>query len=172
MKGNGTDIRYALTDSPIDRMLVAATARGVCAVFFGDDDAELAQELHNDFPEAALTRDDAGLSARVAQVSACFGPAPDAPGAVPLDVPNGGFHAAAWLALQTIPRGETRTYGQIAAELGRPGGAISVGQACARNPVSLVIPCHRVLRTGGGLGGYRWGLERKQRLLALERGAD
>ena len=168
--GRAARIRYTLADSPLDRMLVAATARGVCAVFFGADDRELTESLAADFPHAAPVRDDSGLGALADRVVARFGAAPVS-GDPPLDVRATAFRARVWRALRAIPRGETRTYAEIAAAAGAPGAARAAGSACAANPASLLIPCHRALRADGGLGGYRWGLERKKRLLAIERAA-
>ncbi len=160
-------IRYAIADCPLDRMLVAATPLGVCAVFFGADDRALRAALEADFPDAPLTRDDAGLAEPVSGVVAHFDR--EAAGDLPLDVRGTAFRERVWRALREIPRGETRTYAEIAAAIGAPGAARAVGSACAANPVSLVIPCHRALRADGGAGGYRWGVERKERLLAIER---
>ncbi len=167
--GRGAEIRYALADCPLDRMLVAATARGICAVYFGADDRALCGELAAEFPHAALARDDEGLGALAARVAAHLGTVPVS-GDISLDVRASAFQARVWRALQDIPRGETRTYREIAAAIGAPRAARAVGRACATNPASLVIPCHRAVRADGGLGGYRWGLERKERLLAIERG--
>lgn len=166
--GRGAAIRYAIADCPLDRVLAAATERGVCAVFFGADDEALAAELAADFPHAVLTRDDAGLGALTARIAARIAGDPPA-GDLPLDVYATAFQARVWRALQAIPRGETRGYAAIAASIGAPGAARAVGGACAANPASLLIPCHRALRGDGGLGGYRWGIDRKRKLLAIER---
>ena len=169
--GRGARIRYAFADCPLDRMLAAATERGVCAVFFGADDGALRAELEAEFPLAKLERDESGLGGPVERIVARFASAPAA-GDLPLDLRATAFQARVWRALQAIPRGETRSYAEIAAALGKPRAARAVGAACAANPVSLVVPCHRAARADGGLGGYRWGLERKERLLAIERGAE
>ena len=167
-RGRSAAIRYALAGCALDRALVAATARGICAVFFGDDDRALAAALATEFPYARRLRDDAALAAPVAGVVGRLEDAPAA-GDLPLDVRATAFQARVWRALRAIPRGETRSYADIAAQIGAPGAARAVGGACAANPASLLIPCHRAVRGDGGLGGYRWGIERKARLLALER---
>ena len=167
--GRGMRIRFACADSPAGRLLVAATERGLCAVQLGEDDDALETALRREFPEAEIAADAAGLGALVAAVLARLdaGPSP----ALPLDVRATAFEQQVWAALQEIPPGTTRTYGEVAAALGRPGAARAVARACAANPVALVVPCHRVVRGDGGLGGYRWGEERKRRLLARERRA-
>ncbi|HEX5759869.1 MAG TPA: bifunctional DNA-binding transcriptional regulator/O6-methylguanine-DNA methyltransferase Ada [Thermoanaerobaculia bacterium] len=165
--GPGVRIRFACADSPVGRLLVAATERGLCAVMLGDDDDALEAGLRGEFPQAEVAADSEGLGATVAAVLASLdggGPSP----ALPLDVRATAFEQRVWAALQEIPPGATRTYGEVAAALGRPGAARAVGRACAANPVALVVPCHRVVRGDGGLGGYRWGEERKRRLLARE----
>jgi AraC family transcriptional regulator of adaptative response/methylated-DNA-[protein]-cysteine methyltransferase len=125
--------------------------------------------LDDEFPAASIRRDRDGLEADVAMVLESLETG-TAPASLPLDVRASAFQAQVWEALRAIPVGETRTYGQIAETLGIPRGARAVGRACATNPVSLVIPCHRAVRNDGGLGGYRWGLERKKALLEKERG--
>ncbi|MDP6516823.1 MAG: bifunctional DNA-binding transcriptional regulator/O6-methylguanine-DNA methyltransferase Ada [Alphaproteobacteria bacterium] len=166
--GRGAAIRFAIVDSPLDRLLVAATERGVCAVYLGADDADLAEELQAEFPEAERRRDDDALGAWVAAVlGQITGQVPH--DALPLDVRASAFQMRVWQALQAIPAGAVRSYGDIADAIGSPGAARAVGGACAANPVSLVVPCHRAVRADGGLGGYRWGLERKQALIARER---
>ncbi len=167
-RGRSAAIRYALADCALDRAFIAATARGICAVFFGDDDRALAAALATEFPHARRLRDDAALAAPVANIVARLQGAPAA-GDLPLDVRATAFRARVWRALRAIPRGETRSYADIAAQIGAPGAARAVGGACAANPASLLIPCHRAVRGDGGLGGYRWGIERKARLLAMER---
>jgi AraC family transcriptional regulator of adaptative response/methylated-DNA-[protein]-cysteine methyltransferase len=167
--GRGAEISFAIADSDLGRLLVAATERGVCAVYLGDDDARLEDELRNEFPAASIERDREGLEADIAMVLESLETG-TAPASLPLDVRASAFQAQVWEALRAIPVGETRTYGQIAETLGIPRGARAVGRACATNPVSLVIPCHRAVRNDSGLGGYRWGLERKRALLEKERG--
>ena len=165
--GEGMTMNYATTGSPIGQILVAATERGICAVSIGEDDAALEQSLTAEYPRATIRRDDDALRPYVDSVLTYLRDRTSL-GALPLDVVGTPFQYEVWQALQTIPTGERRTYGQIAATLGHPKGARAVARACAANPVALVIPCHRVVRSDGGSGGYRWGAERKQALLANE----
>jgi AraC family transcriptional regulator of adaptative response/methylated-DNA-[protein]-cysteine methyltransferase len=166
--GNGVEIHYAIVASPLGRLLVATTARGVCAVRMGDTDAELERELRAEFPAATIERDDASLQETVKQVLSHLTdnePHLD----LPLDIRATAFQRQVWEKLRAIPYGETVSYAEVAKALGKPGAVRAVGRACATNPVALVIPCHRVVREDKSLGGYRWGLERKQKLLELER---
>lgn len=160
---------YTIVDSPLGRLLAASSARGLCLVGLADDDAGLERELHRAYPQAQLRRDDGGLAAIAAALTAYLvgrGPCPE----LPLDLPGTPFQRRVWEALRAIPYGETRSYRQIAEGLGLgPGAARAVGGACAANPVALVIPCHRAVGSDGRLQGFRWGLERKRALLALER---
>ncbi len=166
--GKGAEMRFAIAASPLDRLLVAATATGIAFLAFGDDDAALEAELRAEFPLAEIARDDAVLGAWVAAVvSLLEGAMPHA--GLPLDVRATAFQRRVWTELMKIPAGATRTYSEIAQRLGKPGAQRAVGRACATNPVSLLIPCHRAIREDGGLGGYRWGLDRKQTLIAAER---
>ena len=165
--GRGLRLAYAMADSPLDRLLVAASERGVCALYLGDDDPALAGELEREFPFAERRHDPAALGGWLDQALAAIDDE-GAARALPLDVRASAFQARVWTALRAIPRGETRTYGEIAVAIGTAGAARAVGSACGRNPVSVVVPCHRALRGDGGLGGYRWGLARKRRLLAAE----
>jgi len=166
--GAGAKIVYALVDSPLDRLLVAATERGICFVSLGQEDARLLQALHDEFPAATTIEPDEAALAPAVEVLVAYleGELPHLD--LPLDVRATAFQRRVWQALLTIPSGETRTYSDIAKTLGLPRGQRAVGRACATNPVSLVIPCHRALRVDGGLGGYRWGLDRKKALIALE----
>jgi AraC family transcriptional regulator of adaptative response/methylated-DNA-[protein]-cysteine methyltransferase len=167
--GKGAEIAFAVADCALGRLLVAATTRGVCAVSLGDSAATLEEALRADYPAAAIRRDDGALAAHVeAVLDHLDGATP--PPALPLDVRATAFQWQVWQRLCAIPPGETRTYAQIAAEVGRPKAARAVGRACATNPVSLVVPCHRAVGSGGGLTGYRWGVARKEALLARERG--
>jgi AraC family transcriptional regulator of adaptative response/methylated-DNA-[protein]-cysteine methyltransferase len=148
-------------------VLVAATERGVCAVELGANRSALLRRLRAEFPKAQVQPGDARLRRWVAAILRDLtgrGPA----AALPLDVRATVFQAQVWRALQTIPSGETRTYQQVAAGIGRPRAVRAVAQACAANPVALLVPCHRVVRTGGALAGYRWGVARKQALLLRE----
>ncbi len=170
--GKGETIRYALAESPLGPMLVAATARGLCAVCFGDDEPALLAELHSRYPAAETKQMDRELSYAVAAVIAAIAEHPRAE-ALPLDVRCSAFQLRVWRALRAIPRGETRSYGQIAEQIGQPGAARAVGRAIGSNPLAVLVPCHRVIGANGTLTGWRWGLERKQTLLALEQeGAD
>lgn len=171
--GEGAVISYAIASSPYGRLLVASTQRGICAVYLGDNDAFLEKELGNDFPAAAIARDDAALKARVASVlQRLDGRKPTQINAkdLPLDLRATTFQWRVWQALTEIPAGQTRSYGEIAARIGKPKAARAVGRACATNPVSIIVPCHRAVGSGGALTGYRWGVARKKKLLAEEAG--
>jgi AraC family transcriptional regulator of adaptative response/methylated-DNA-[protein]-cysteine methyltransferase len=166
--GAAMQIRYTLAACPLGRLLLAGTERGICALYLGDDDAKLEAELASEFPAAVVQRDDEGLSAWAHElVSHLHGQQPHLD--LPLDVRATAFQWRVWQQLQAIPYGSTRSYSDIARALGQPTAARAVARACATNPVSLVIPCHRVVREGGALGGYRWGLDRKQALLDHEK---
>ena len=168
--GGGAAISYTVAESPLGWLLVAGTAKGLCAVRLGDSPGALEAELTSEFPAAVVTRDDAGLGAPVTTLlSYLHGAQPHLE--LPLDIRATAFQQQVWRALQAIPAGSTRSYGEVAAAIGRPAAARAVARACATNPVALVIPCHRVIREDGNMGGYRWGLERKRRLLAQEAGA-
>ena len=170
--GAGAQIDFTTVASDYGRVLVAATSKGIAAVFLGDDDRALERDLKRDFPAADLKRNDQTLGARVKGVLArLYGRKPsalDAPD-VPLDIVGTAFQWKVWKALTEIPPGETRTYGEIAARIGAPAAARAVGRACATNRAAGVIPCHRAVASDGRLNGYRWGLARKERLLAAER---
>lgn len=166
--GQGARIAWTTAGCVLGRVLVAETDAGVCFVAFGDDDTALAAELADEFPRAAeIRRDDAALGASLAAVlDRLDGHAPHP--ALPLDIRATAFQRRVWHALAAIPEGETRTYSEIARSLDVPGAQRAVGRACATNPVSVLIPCHRAVREDGGLGGYRWGLARKKMLIARE----
>lgn len=170
--GLGATIDYTTVDSVYGRVLVAATRKGIAAVFLGDSDNKLERELRQDFPAADISRNDGALGPRVKGVLArLYGRKPtalDAPD-VPLDIVGTAFQWKVWKALTDIPAGETRTYGDIAKRIGAPGSARAVGRACATNQAAGVIPCHRAVGASGALTGYRWGVARKERLLAEER---
>jgi AraC family transcriptional regulator of adaptative response/methylated-DNA-[protein]-cysteine methyltransferase len=165
----GESIRWTVAPIPEGVALVGATARGLCSVLMGRDVEVLAGELHAEFPFASIARDDAGLSALAGLVSdlALGRRRPDAD-TLPLDVHATAFRRRVWEALRRIPAGQTRSYGEIAVEVGIPGAARAVGTACAENPVPIVVPCHRVVAANGRLGGYSGGLARKRQLLAAE----
>jgi AraC family transcriptional regulator of adaptative response/methylated-DNA-[protein]-cysteine methyltransferase len=169
--GAGARISYALADSALGRLLVAATERGVCFVSLGDADASLEQALAREYPAADIQRDDARLGAWLGAIARHLGGDP-AQLDLPLDVRATTFQWRVWQVLRAIPYGDTRSYSQVAEALGEPNAARAVARACATNPVALVIPCHRVVRAGGEMGGYRWGEGRKQALLAREREQD
>ena len=167
--GRGERIRFTITPSPIGRLLVAATDRGICAVQLGDDDGRLEAGLRQEYPEASLERDPSGLLEGWVRAVLAAIEAPTVAERVPLDLAGTPFQRRVWTALQQIPPGETRTYAEVARAVGRPRAVRAVAAACARNDVALLIPCHRVIRSDGELGGYRWGVARKRRLLARER---
>jgi AraC family transcriptional regulator, regulatory protein of adaptative response / methylated-DNA-[protein]-cysteine methyltransferase len=166
--GQGMQITYTVVTSPLGHLLVAATERGMCAVSLGDDATALEAELRAEYPAATLVRNDANLGGAVTAILAYLeGNTPNLD--LPLDVQATAFQRQVWQALQGIPYGETRTYRELAEALGKPGASRAVGRACATNPVSLIVPCHRALGSDGKLHGFRWGLQRKQALLDLER---
>lgn len=173
--GAGIAIRYTTARTPLGRVLVAATTRGICAVALGNDDAQLLTGLRAEFPHAQLTRIDAGrdewLAAVLARVAGEFaaGPETRATGSLPpIDVVASAFQWRVWQALTRIPAGETRSYADIARAIGQPRAARAVGLACGANKLAFIVPCHRVVRADGSLGGWRWGVARKQRLLKAE----
>lgn len=160
-------IRFGTAASAMGRVLVAATELGICAASIGDNDGALEAALRSEFPRAAIARDDEAvrdwLDAMLEHLRQRRGIV-----ALPLDVMGTPFQRSVWRALRAIPEGERRSYAEVAAEIGKPSAARAVAAACAANPVALVIPCHRVVRGDGGLGGYRWGVERKRALLNAE----
>ena len=164
----GVEIDFTVADSPLGRLLLAATTRGVCRVMIGDSDRELEKDLRVEYPNATVRRNDRILSAQVRSLlDHLRGTSPHVE--LPLDVRATAFQWRVWCHLQAIPYGETRTYSEVAAAIGKPTATRAVARACATNPVALLIPCHRVVGTDGSLRGYRWGVERKQRLIADER---
>lgn len=166
--GKGMHIHYTIVECPLGHLLVAGTERGLCFVSLDDKPDHLEAELFAEYPAADIIRDEADLGDWVTAILRYIeGEQPHLD--LPLDVRATAFQWRVWMELQNIPYGETRTYSQIAAAIGNPKAARAVGSACANNPVSLVIPCHRAVREDGGLGGYRWGLERKESLLEQER---
>lgn len=167
-KGASSAIRYTVVECALGRLLLAGTERGVCAVYLGDGEGELETELAREFSSARRTRDDAGLAEWAEQVRLYLSNSELALD-LPLDVRATAFQWRVWQHLRTIPRGTTQTYTQVATALGQPTAARAVARACATNPVSVVIPCHRVVREDGNLAGYRWGLHRKRRLLEHEK---
>jgi AraC family transcriptional regulator of adaptative response/methylated-DNA-[protein]-cysteine methyltransferase len=165
--GAGMAIRYATAATPLGRLLVASTERGVCAVSLGDDDARLVEELRAEYPRASVEPDGEGARGLVAGIAKAVAGEADLRN-VPLDLRGTAFQQRVWTALRAIPRGETRSYAEVAAAIGRPGASRAVAGACAGNRVALLVPCHRVVRAGGEPGGYRWGAERKRALLEGE----
>jgi AraC family transcriptional regulator, regulatory protein of adaptative response / methylated-DNA-[protein]-cysteine methyltransferase len=169
--GRGMTIAYTVTPSPLGAMLVAATPRGICRVALGAGAAELETALRGEFPAAEIHRDRGELGRWVGAILRHLeGKEPHLD--LPLDVRATAFQRQVWEALRRIPYGRTRSYGEIARSIGRPRATRAVAQACATNPAAIVIPCHRVVRSDGDLGGYRWGVERKKKLLARESNAD
>jgi len=173
--GTGIAIRYTTLRVAVGTLLVAASERGICAVALGDNESKLVADLRTEFPRAAMERVDAGrdewLAAMIERVSAQIGiDQPSGDVTVPVDIRATAFQWRVWQALQRIPHGETRSYTQIAAEIGAPRAVRAVASACARNRLAVVVPCHRVIRADGSLGGYRWGMARKRALLDHEAG--
>src|SRR5450631_2830800 len=160
-------IRYTCVHSPLGRMLIAATERGVCAIQFARSDGELLEGLKREFPFATRKADEGGLKSWVsALLNHMRGKKLDA--SLPLDIRATAFQRRVWTYLQSIPFGATRSYSQVAKGIGRPTAVRAVARACATNPVAVAIPCHRVVREDGSMGGYRWGIERKKALLGME----
>jgi len=169
--GKGMKIGYTIAKSPLGKVLVAATERGVSAVYLGDKDSELVAELRGEYPQAEIVAAPDGYQRWVREiVQRTEGGQPQVE--LPLDLQATAFQRRVWQELQRIPRGATRTYAQVAQAVGRPKAVRAVARACATNPVSVVVPCHRVIRGDGNLAGYRWGLSRKERLLEQERAAS
>jgi AraC family transcriptional regulator of adaptative response/methylated-DNA-[protein]-cysteine methyltransferase len=166
--GAGETIRYAVASSPLGLVLVATTERGLCAVLFADSEGEAAIDLRERFPQAVLRRDDAGLGEAVREVLGAMRENAAA-ATLPFHVRATAFQQRVWRALLAIPRGETRTYAEIAEAVGSPKSVRAVGTACGANMLAVVVPCHRVVGAAGKLTGYRWGVERKRQLLAMER---
>lgn len=168
--GRGVRIRFAVGQCSLGAILVAATDRGVCAVSVGDDPDALVRDLQDDFSEALLVPGDGDFEDWVAKVVGCV----EHPGRgldLPLEIRGTAFQQRVWRALTEIPAGTTVTYTDVAERIGAPGAARAVARACAVNPIAVAIPCHRVVRRDGGLAGYRWGVERKRRLLEREQGS-
>lgn len=165
--GEAQTIRFAVGACSLGALLVAETARGLCEVALGDDPEALVHALERRFPKAELVGGDAAFEARVAQVASLV-EEPRRPVELPLDIRGTAFQQRVWRALQTIPPGETVSYSGLAERIGRPTAARAVARACATNTLAVVVPCHRVVRTDGGLSGYRWGIERKRALLERE----
>lgn len=169
--GENMDITWVCGDGPLGRCLVAESERGICAVLPGDSDGSLYDQLASLFPNARLHPGDEVFRLRVAQVFSHLNDHRQ-PFSLPLDLRGTAFQLQVWQALRQIPAGETRSYGQVAQSIGRPRAVRAVASACAANKLALVIPCHRVVREGGALSGYRWGTARKALLLAREASSE
>jgi AraC family transcriptional regulator of adaptative response/methylated-DNA-[protein]-cysteine methyltransferase len=165
--GARAEIRFAVGECSLGSILVAQSERGVCAILLGDDPEALVRDLENRFPKATLIGGDAEFEKLVAQVIG-FVEAPRLGLNLPLDVRGTAFQQRVWHALRAIPPGTSASYTEIAKWIGSPKSVRAVAQACAANSLAVAIPCHRVVRTDGGLSGYRWGVERKRALLERE----
>jgi AraC family transcriptional regulator of adaptative response/methylated-DNA-[protein]-cysteine methyltransferase len=168
--GRGSTIRFAVAQCTLGALLVAESDQGVCAILLGDEPGLLVEELQDRFSQADLVGADPGFEQRIAQVVGLI----EAPGIgleLPLDLRGTAFQRRVWAALRRIPAGETISYAALASRIGQPRAARAVAAACAANPVAVLVPCHRVVRTDGTLSGYRWGVERKRALLTRERSA-
>jgi AraC family transcriptional regulator, regulatory protein of adaptative response / methylated-DNA-[protein]-cysteine methyltransferase len=172
-RGDGAEMAYTIVDSALGRLLVAGTQLGICFAAMGESDQTLAAELRGDYPRALIRvadpnrREDARIGQWVdalAKFVAGHSPMPTPP----MDIRGTPFQFLVWDQLRAIPQGETRSYSEIARRIGRPRAIRAVGTANGANPVSIIIPCHRAIRASGHLGGYRWGLERKRKLLEME----
>jgi len=160
-------IRYACADSPLGRMLVAATDKGVCSIQFARSDGELIEGLKREFPFAVRKPDEGGLQTWIGTLLEKIS-GRELNAALPLDIRATAFQRRVWIYLQSIPSGMTRSYGQVAKAIGQPSASRAVARACATNPVAVAIPCHRVVREDGNISGYRWGVQRKKKLLEIE----
>ncbi len=165
--GAGTRIAFAVVPCALGRLLVAATERGICRIGIGDDAPALERGLRAEFPAATIARDDDTLRSWVAEITAHLD-GRQTHLDLPIDVRATAFQRRVWEALRKIPYGSTRSYSQVARAVGNPKATRAVARACATNPVAIVVPCHRVVREDGDLGGYRWGVERKRALLKQE----
>lgn len=167
--GEGVDIQYAVTASPVGRILVAWTARGLCSVRIGDSKSAVVESLRAEFPKAICKSTSELSPFAAAMLEHVTGERPEID--LPLDIRATAFQLRVWRALKEIPYGETRSYSEVADSIGAPRAARAVARACATNPVALAIPCHRVVRNDGSLGGYGFGVARKEMLLATEKRA-
>ncbi len=171
--GDGAEIAYAIVDSALGRLLVACTERGICFAAMGEADRTLVAELVGDYPRATIRvadpnrRDDSRIGLWADALAGYIAGRSKMP-TPPMDIRGTPFQFAVWDQLRAIPAGETRSYSEIAQRIGRPRAIRAVGTANGANPVSIIIPCHRAIRASGHLGGYRWGLERKRKLLEME----
>jgi AraC family transcriptional regulator, regulatory protein of adaptative response / methylated-DNA-[protein]-cysteine methyltransferase len=166
--GGGMQIHYTIANSPLGRLLVGATDRGISALYLGEADANLEKALRSEYPRAEIQRDRSGMQGWVEKILLHLaGRLPDLQ--LPTDVQATAFQRRVWEELRRIPYGVTKTYSQVARAIGRPSAVRAVARACATNPTSIIVPCHRVVREDGSLSGYRWGIERKQALLEKEK---
>lgn len=165
--GAGLVIRYAFAPSALGLVLAGATDAGLCCAMLADDEAILTAALRDEFPSADLRRDEAAVGERAARIAAYVDGIGDMP-RLPLDLQGTAFQRRVWEALLRIPAGATATYSDVAREIGAPTSQRAVANACGDNHLAIVVPCHRVVRTDGGLGGYKWGVDRKRRLLERE----
>ncbi len=165
--GKGESVRYVVVASPLGRLLVAATSKGICAVKIGATAGALETDLRREFPDAEVGGADRKLTTWVEGIVQSLKHGAADP-RLPLDVRATAFQRRVWRELQRIPRGVTRSYRDVAQRIGNPGGARAVARACATNPTAIIVPCHRVVRADGGLGGYHWGVARKRALLRSE----
>jgi len=172
-QGAGQAIRFAIAETRLGSALIAATDKGLCSIRLGDDPQALLEEFQSDFAAAQLIGDDPAFDRLVADaVGLIEGRSDTATAPLPIDIRGTAFQEQVWQVLRQIPRGETWTYADVAAAMGRPRSVRAVANACGANPVAIAVPCHRVVRSDGGLGGYRWGVARKQALLDRESGGD
>mgnify|MGYP000197086593 CR=1 FL=1 len=170
-KGAGKHVTYTVADSPLGKLLVAGTDKGVCAIRLADSEERLEFEMKEEFSQASVERDDSRLISWVEKILRHLeGKEPHLE--LPLDVRATAFQKQVWQALQDIPYGETRSYAQVAQAIGKPKAVRAVAGACAANPTALAVPCHRVVRSDGSLSGYRWGVERKKALLEQEQASS
>jgi AraC family transcriptional regulator of adaptative response/methylated-DNA-[protein]-cysteine methyltransferase len=166
-RGEGVQISYTIIPSELGKLLIATTPRGVCAVRFGDNERKLEQDLRREFNAAEISRQDQELKTVAGTVQNLL-TRPASATAIALDIQGTAFQQRVWSALRTIPRGETRSYTDVARQIGAPRAVRAVANACGSNPVAVVIPCHRVVQKNGSMAGYRWGVERKAALLRAE----
>ncbi len=167
--GKGAEINYAIGRCHLGRVLVAATAHGLCRVCFGDSIETLEKELAEEFPSAQLRRNEKNMAGVLKTIIAVIDTHSQKASHLPVDIQATAFQAKVWSYLTRIPLGETQTYGQIAKEIGAPKSARAVGRACGANPIGVIIPCHRAVGASGDLTGYRWGIDRKKALLEIEK---
>jgi AraC family transcriptional regulator of adaptative response/methylated-DNA-[protein]-cysteine methyltransferase len=165
--GEGQRIQFGVVASPLGRLLVAYTEKGVCSVKIGDDDRALEREFRADFPNAEIHVAGRAIHDWISSIVRSL-EGDHSSAAIPVDIQGTAFQWRVWNALQRIPRGTTLSYSELAKQIGQPSATRAVARACATNPVALLIPCHRIVREDGELGGYRWGIERKKQLLQQE----